>query len=216
MIKAVFMDYTGTMVEEDEPYTRELVGYFASHSDLKDPNEILKVVWTRIKIIEAKSFGDSFLLNDEKIDLILEYCAREHGLKGDFAYIHEVWHKVWIYAPLFEDVKPFFERTKLPVYVLSNDDMCFLEESMRVKDLHPAGIISAETARACKPNRLIFEKAMEIAGVKPDEAVLIGDSVTSDIEPARLLGITPVYISRKEPAVLDGVRVIRTLDELNI
>lgn len=83
MIKAVFMDYTGTMVKEDEPYTRELVGYFASHSDLKDPNEILKVVWTRIKIIEAKSFGDSFLLNDEKIDLILEYCAREHGLKGD-------------------------------------------------------------------------------------------------------------------------------------
>ena len=70
MIKAVFMDYTGTMVKEDEPYTRELVGYFASHSDLKDPNEILKVVWTRIKIIEAKSFGDSFLLNDEKIDLI--------------------------------------------------------------------------------------------------------------------------------------------------
>ena len=63
MIKAVFMDYTGTMVKEDEPYTRELVGYFASHSDLKDPNEILKVVWTRIKIIEAKSFGDSFLLN---------------------------------------------------------------------------------------------------------------------------------------------------------
>ena len=49
MIKAVFMDYTGTMVKEDEPYTRELVGYFASHSDLKDPNEILKVVWTRIK-----------------------------------------------------------------------------------------------------------------------------------------------------------------------
>ena len=123
---------------------------------------------------------------------------------------------MWVYAPLFEDVKPFFDRTKLPVYVLSNDDMCFLEESMRVKDLHPAGIISAETARACKPNRLIFEKAMEIAGVKPDEAVLIGDSVTSDIEPARLLGITPVYISRKEPAVLDGVRVIRTLDELNI
>ena len=214
MIKAVFMDYTGTMVREDEPYTRELVGYFAAHSDLKDPNEILKVVWTRIKVIEAESYGDSFLKNDEKVDLILEYCAREHGLKGDFDHIHDVWHKVWIYAPLYEDVKPFFEKSKLPVYVLSNDDMCFLEESMRIKDLHPAGIISAETARACKPNRLIFEKAMEIAGVKPEEVMHIGDSLTSDIEPARLLGITPVYISRKEPVVLDGVRVIRTLDEL--
>ena len=85
---------------------------------------------------------------------------------------------------------------------------------MRVKDLHPAGIISAEAARAYKPNLLIFRKAMETAGVKPDEVVHIGDSITSDIEPALRLGITPIYISRKVPASLDGVRVIRTLNEL--
>lgn len=214
MLKAVFIDYTGTMVREDEPYTRELVRYFASHSELKDPNEILRVVWTKFKEIEAESYGDSFRKNDEKVDFILEYCAWEHGLLGDFSYIHEVWHKVWTYAPLYDDVKPFFERTKLPVYVLSNDDLCFLEESMRVKDLHPAGIISAEAARACKPNLLIFKKAMETAGVMPEEVVHIGDSITSDIEPALLLGITPIYISRKEPAFLEGVRVIRTLNEL--
>lgn len=53
MLKAVFIDYTGTMVREDEPYTRELVRYFASHSELKDPKEILRVVWTKIKEIEA-------------------------------------------------------------------------------------------------------------------------------------------------------------------
>ena len=104
MLKAVFIDYTGTMVREDEPYTRELVRYFASHSELKDPHEILRVVWTRIKEIEAESYGDSFRKNDEKVDFILEYCAREHGLLGDFSYIHEVWHKVWTYAPLYDDV----------------------------------------------------------------------------------------------------------------
>ena len=42
----------------------------------------------------------------------------------------------------------------------------------------------------------------------------IGDSITSDIEPAKRLGITPIYISRKEPVTIDGVRVIRSLDEL--
>ena len=110
MLKAVFIDYTGTMVREDEPYTRELVRYFASHSELKDPNEILRVVWTKIKEIEAESYGDSFRKNDEKVDFILEYCSREHGLRGDFSYIHEVWHKVWTYAPLYDDVKPFFEK----------------------------------------------------------------------------------------------------------
>ncbi len=128
--------------------------------------------------------------------------------------MHDLWRKIWVYAPLFEDVKPFFERTKLPIYVLSNDDLCYLEESMRIKDLHPAGILSAEMVRACKPDPAIFQKAIEIAGEKPEDILHIGDSLFSDVEPAKRMGITPVLISRKEAVTLDGVRVIRKLDEI--
>ena len=213
-MKAIFLDYTGTIVQEDEPYTRELLGYFVTHSNLKDPREILSVVWGKVKELEAESFGAAFIKNDEKVDRILAYCAEQHGLQGDFAYMHEVWRKVWVHAPLYDDVKPFFERTKLPIYILSNDDLCYLEESMKLKDLHPAGIISAEMAGACKPNRAIFEKAMEVAGVEPGEVMHIGDSITSDVEPAKQIGITPIYISRKQPVTIEGVRVIRSLDEL--
>ena len=218
MIKAIFLDYTGTMVKEDEPYTRELLKYFLTHSNFKNPTEVLGVVWGKIKEYEAKSVGDNFIKNHEKVSRILEYCREKYGLQGNFEYIHETWQKVWIYAPLYEDVKPFFERSKLPIYVLSNDDTCFLEESMKIKDLHPAGIVSAEIAHACKPNRLIFEKAFEMAGVRPEEVMLIGDSVKSDIDPAMNLGIIPVLIVRnanEDPLpVIDGVKVIRTLDEL--
>ena len=119
-----------------------------------------------------------------------------------------------MHAPLFDDVKPFFERSKLPIYVLSNDDLCYLEESMRLKDLHPAGIISSEMARACKPNRAIFDKALEVAGVSPEEVIHIGDSLTSDVQPAKEIGITPVYLSRNKDTVIEGVRVIRSLDEM--
>ena len=214
MTKAIFIDYTGTMVQEDEPYTRELLGYFMAHSDLKDPKEIMQVVWGMIKEIEAVSFGDAFEKVDARTDRIPSYCVEWCGLNGDLAHMHEIWSKIWVHAPLYDDVKPFFERSTLPIYVLSNDDLCYLEESMKLKDLHPAGIISAELARACKPNRAIFEKALETAGVKPEEAVLIGDSVTSDIEPAKEIGIKPIYLSRSKDVSLDGVQVIRTLDEL--
>ena len=215
MIKAIFIDYTGTMVKEDEPYTRELIAYFASHSDLKDPREILKVVWGMVKEIEANAQGDSFVKNDDKVEIILNRCVEDYGLKGDLDYMHNIWRKIWVQAPLFEDVKPFFERVKLPIYVLSNDDLCYLEESMALKGLKPAGIISAETVKACKPSRVIFEKALEMAGATPDECIHIGDSVTSDVEPAINLGITPVYISRNGSAAIDGVRVIKSLDELD-
>jgi len=36
-----------------------------------------------------------------------------------------------------------------------------------------------------------LKKAIEISGVKPDEAIHIGDSITSDVEPAKEMGITP-------------------------
>lgn len=215
MTKAIFIDYTGTMVQEDEPYTRQLLSYFISHSDLKDPAQILGIVWGKVKEIEAESFGDAFVKIDERTDRILSYCVKNCGLNGDLTYMHEIWSRIWVHAPLFDDVKPFFERTKLPIYVLSNDDLCYLEESMRLKDLHPTGIISSEMARACKPNRAIFEKALELADVSTDEVVHIGDSVTSDVKPALELGITPIYLSRKENAVLNGVKVIRTLDEVD-
>ncbi|MBR6148623.1 MAG: HAD family hydrolase [Lachnospiraceae bacterium] len=214
MIKAYFLDYTGTMVKEDEPYTRQLLEYFVTHSNINDPKEILRIVWDMVKTLEAQSHGDAFIRNDEKVDRILDYCVREYGLNGDLDYMHQIWRNVWVRAPLFEDVKEFFERSKLPIYVLSNDDLSYLEESMKIKGLEPAGIISAEMARACKPNKAIFEKAMEIAKVKPNEVIHIGDSITSDIEPAKLLGITPVYISRKQDVKIESVRVIRSLREL--
>ncbi len=212
--KAIFMDYTGTMVAEDEPYTRELIGYFIAHSDVKDPKEVLKIVWSKVKEQESECCGDSFVGLDERTDRILQYCVENHGLKGDLEHMHDVWRKIWVHAPLFDDVKPFMERTKTPIYVLSNDDLCYLEESFKLKGIHPAGIISAETALACKPDKAIFDKALEIAGVAPNEAVHIGDSVTSDVKPAMAMGITPIYISRNADAEIEGVRVIRSLEEL--
>ena len=216
MLKAIFIDYTGTMVKEDEPYTRELIAYFMAHSNLKSPGEILKVVWSKVKEIESESHGDSFEGVDVRTDRILEYCRENCGLQGDFKYMHKVWSKIWVHAPLYEDVKPFFERAKLPIYVLTNDDLCYVEESMRLKELKPAGIISAEAAKACKPDPAIFNKALEVAGVSADEVLLIGDSLTSDVEPAVKLGITPIYLSRGKKTELQGVRVIGSLDELEV
>ncbi|MCR5721038.1 MAG: HAD family hydrolase [Lachnospiraceae bacterium] len=216
MLKAIFIDYTGTMVKEDEPYTRELIAYFIAHSNLKSPGEILKVVWSKVKEIESESHGDSFEGVDVRTDRILEYCRENCGLQGDFKYMHEVWSKIWVHAPLYEDVKHFFEHAKLPIYVLTNDDLCYVEESMRLKGLKPAGIISAETAKACKPDPAIFKKALEVAGVSEDEVIHIGDSVTSDVEPAVKLGITPIYLSRGKKTELQGVRVIGSLDELEV
>ena len=213
-IKALLLDYTGTMVKEEEPYTMELLKYFLTHSALKEPKIALQTVWGLIKKLEHDYHADTFLLKDEMVDRILDICVREHGLEGDLNHMHDLWRNSWIHAPLYEDVKPFFAACPLPIYIITNDDLQYIHESLQEKQLTPAGIISAEMVRACKPHREIFDKALEVAGVTAAEAVMIGDSMTSDIRPAAELGIHPILLDRKGLQKDLAVPVIRSLTEL--
>ena len=53
---------------------------------------------------------------------------------------------------------------------------------------------SSEAARSCKPHAAIFERALELAGAKPGEAVFVGDSPEHDIAGARRLGLATILI----------------------
>ena len=213
-LKAILLDYTGTMVQEEEPYTLQLLQYFLTHSDLNEPQLALKTVWGLIKKLEQECHGDTFIKKDEMVDRILDICVKNYGLKGDLVLMHDLWRNSWIHAPLFEDVKPFFETCPLPIYVVTNDDLCYIEESLQEKQLHPAGVVAAEMVKACKPHREIFEKALEMAGATAEETILIGDSITSDILPAKELGIHPVLIARKKDQRDQDICVISSLSEL--
>ncbi len=69
-----------------------------------------------------------------------------------------------------------------------------------------------------KPDRRIFEWALEQAGVEPRAVIHVGDHVDADVEGARNVGIDGILIDRAEryhpDEVPDGVPVIRSLEEL--
>lgn len=63
---------------------------------------------------------------------------------------------------------------------------------------------SAELGVA-KPNKLIFEKAFEIAGCLPYEAVMVGDRLDNDMIPAKAIGMKTVWIRK-------GLSIYQDLD----
>jgi putative hydrolase of the HAD superfamily len=73
-----------------------------------------------------------------------------------------------------------------------------------------------------KPHPAIFEHALELLEVRPDEVVHVGDDAAADVAGARRAGIEAVLIDRKgrafpklsDPAPLDGAPVIADLAEL--
>ena len=63
---------------------------------------------------------------------------------------------------------------------------------------------SAEVG-AAKPDRVIFARALELAGVDAGAAVHAGDSVEADVLGARAAGIAPVLVDRRAG---DGLRSV--------
>ena len=56
-------------------------------------------------------------------------------------------------------------------------------------------IASAEEGVA-KPDRKIFEIALERSNCKPENAVMVGDRIDNDIIPAKLLGMHTIWIKQ--------------------
>ena len=134
-------------------------------------------------------------------------------MKENFAELHRLCQRFWMYAPAFPDTKEFFDKCSVPIFVISNNGLSYVEEGMRDKDLHPAGIICGDMVRAYKPHEEIFLKALEVSGLNAEEVIHIGDSVTSDVAGAVRAGITPVLLDRQGDKSCEGVTMIHSLTE---
>lgn len=214
MIKAIFIDYTGTIVQENCLAVQEVVMRCYKNSDAKTPQEVLEFWWSNLKKYEEASYLDTFRTEDEIVDILLGECEKEFNLKEDTEELHKLFQQFWMYSPIYDDVKEFFEKCKLPIYVITNNGVQYVQEAMRVNELTPAGIICGDMVRAYKPHKELFEKALEVSGCSAKEVIHIGDSVSSDVKGALSAGIAPVYLDRAGENNQTEVRTVQSLLEL--
>jgi FMN phosphatase YigB (HAD superfamily) len=59
----------------------------------------------------------------------------------------------------------------------------------------------------------MFERGLELARVRPEQAVHVGDSLENDVAGARAVGIRAVLVAR-DGAAPQGVETVRSLAEL--
>ena len=214
-MKAVFIDYSGTITQESGPDIEQVIFRCCKNSDIKDPLQLTAYWWQRLKEFETASYLETFITEDEIVDKLLEELAKEYHLRENLSELHKLFQNFWMYAPIFEDVKEFFEKCPLPIYIVTNNGIQYIQVCMDRSGLKPAGIICGDMAKAYKPHRELFDKALEISGCRPQEVIHIGDSLSSDVAGAKNAGILPVLLDRKGKASSDdGTIVIRSLPEL--
>jgi putative hydrolase of the HAD superfamily len=125
---------------------------------------------------------------------------------------------------LYEDVSPgltALSKRGIRIGLISNSHRSLESFQMHFEldGLIDVAISSSEHGYM-KPHPSIFEAALKLAGVEAAEAVMVGDSLSQDIEGAKRVGMRGILVRRSESIEhpdqeIDGVPIIRSLLELS-
>lgn len=123
--------------------------------------------------------------------------------KGDLEAARELgvilpkWHKED--ELLYDDAIPCFETLsmKYKIGIIANQSLGTEERLQRQGILKYINLIVASAEEGVeKPDRRIFEIALERSDCKPVNAIMIGDRIDNDIVPAKRMGMSAIWIKQ--------------------
>jgi len=144
-------------------------------------SEIDSFWWKDFQTLFLNSYGDSFETQRALEEKSLEHTLKRFGSCEDAKELSSLMFEHWIQPPIFEEAKEFFEKSPIPIYIVSNIDTADIMKAIKYHGLTPAGVFTSEDAKAYKPRKEIFELALRKTGLKANEVVHIGDSMSSDV-----------------------------------
>jgi putative hydrolase of the HAD superfamily len=107
---------------------------------------------------------------------------------------------------VYEDTVPALEllhRSGLTLAVISNweDWLEQLMASLNIQHYFKFAVVSGVCGLE-KPDAAIFQQALEQAGVTPDQAVHVGDSLRDDVQGAEAVGMRAILIDRGDRTII--------------
>jgi HAD superfamily hydrolase (TIGR01662 family) len=222
-VRAVFFDVDFTLIYPGPTFQAEGYQRFcAAYGIQVDPARFIDAVLAASAILdeeqELRYDGDLFVRYTRRIIEVmggtgdaLDACATE--IVREWAACQHFF--------LYDDVAPVLQdlgARGIKLGLISNSHRC-LASFQQHFELH--GLIAAAVSSSdhgfLKPHPSIFEAALRLVGVRPEEAVMVGDSLAHDIEGARRAGMRGVLVRRAQHEGSHGdpdVPVIRSLMEL--
>ncbi len=211
MIKAIFADFYGTLVHEDGAVIKKVTREILDTGNAESTSDIDDYWWQEFQELFVNAYGDKFQ-TQRKLERDSIVKTIEHfGSTANAHKLSEMMFEHWVKPPIFEETKEFFERAKLPIYIVSNIDRADVLAAIEYHGLKPAGVFTSEDAKSYKPRKEIFEMALAKTGLKNTEVVHIGDSLSSDIKGAYKAGIKAIWINRGKREVPDRVQSVNNL-----
>lgn len=192
MVRAVFLDALGTLVELEPPWLslRDRVPSEVSEDRLEGALRA-EMAYYRDHAHEGRDEASLADLRDRCAGIVSEKLGIEVTADELVEAIH---------FDAFPDAVPALRELReggLSLVAVSNWD-CSLPAVLERCGLGELldGAVSSAVAGARKPDPAIFEPALELARCTPEQAIHVGDTAEEDVVGARAAGIRPLLIDR--------------------
>ncbi len=207
-IKAVFFDIYGTIAD-----------FFPPKEEIQiNVAEKFNITLDKDKILDAYKLANNFLvkqnsifpirkMNDEqKLNFFSEYekiIIDNSGSNVDVGLAKNIWVEITkqkydlkIFPDLIQCINDLRDMG-LILGLISNINMSGkkIAEKLGISSYFNY-VFTSEDLGYEKPNKMIFEKSLDIAKLTPSEVVFIGDQVESDILGAKNANILPILLDR--------------------
>jgi HAD superfamily hydrolase (TIGR01493 family) len=195
--KGILLDFFGTVVEDIKDPAEEIYDRILASSQTEFSMATMLSYWSRIfSRLCNNSYGAEFKLQKDieiqSLQETLDYFkihldARMFGQRLSDYRAHPV---------LFAESKTILSQCQVPISLVTNIDNAAIQAAVQSCGLHFDYIVTSEDCKTYKPRREIFEKALSLLRISPDEALHIGDSYKYDVEGAKALGIRVMWVDR--------------------
>ena len=215
MIRGLLLDCYGTVVEEDDEVVASICARAAETSAEAVTGDQVSAAWWGAFC--AAMGAAPFRTQREITGASLATALRATGCGADAAGLCEEQFRFWRTAPLRPGTRAFLGSVQVPVCIASNVDRADLEAVLAFHGLSFPALVTSQDVAAYKPSPRIFQQALAVLGLRADEVLHVGDSLSADVAGARAAGITAVWVNRRGrpvPDDMDPAFVISDLADL--
>jgi putative hydrolase of the HAD superfamily len=219
--RAVFFDVDFTLIYPGPAFQGEGYREFSAKHGLQvDPSRFTAAVNSASHILDQAQDAvySPQIFIDYTAHIIREMGGHGPMVEACAAEIYREWAACQHFL-LYEDVPAGLQALaakNIRIGLISNSHRCLesFQSHFELKGLIDVAISSSQHGYM-KPHPSIFEAALRLAGVLPSEAVMVGDSLTQDIEGARRVGMRGVLVRRSESgSAIDSHRDVPVIGSL--
>lgn len=151
MVKAIFIDFYGTVVHEDGEVIKQVSQEIFDTGKVRDISEIGSYWWNEFQTAFISAYGENFQTQRELEYQSLDKTIKYFNSSADAEALSNLMFEHWVKPPIFEESKQFFEISPVPIYIVSNIDRDDILQAIKFHGLKPNGVFTSEDAKSYKP-----------------------------------------------------------------